>query len=88
METYYPSVLQRCNYGKITLNFKQIMDAQNISRNKLASLAGIRFEVANRLYKGETQKLDLDVLARVCYVLNCEVQDVLYFDKKLSNPGN
>lgn len=82
MEKYYQSILQQRDYGKISLTFKDIMDSKNITRNKLASLSGIRFEVANRLlYHGETQKLDLDVLARICYVLDCNVQDLLRYDK-------
>ena len=81
MEKYYQSILQQRDYGKISLTFKDIMDSKNITRNKLASLSGIRFEVANRLYHGETQKLDLDVLSRICYVLDCNVQDLLRYDK-------
>ena len=69
------------DYGKIKLKFKDVMDAKEMSRNRLATAAGIRFEVANRLYKGETERMDLDVLAKVLCVLNCKVEDVLVYEK-------
>lgn len=69
------------DYGRIKLNFKNIMDEKSIPRNKLANLAGVRFEVINRLYNGETIKMDLDILARVCYVLDCDISDVLLFER-------
>ena len=55
------------------------MDKSNINRNQLAQRAGIRFEVADRFYKGEIERLDIDVLARVCFVLNCSIADVMRY---------
>ena len=46
----------------------------------LARLAGIRFEVANRLYTGNVYRLDLDVLARVLHVLQCSVEDIIQYE--------
>lgn len=77
----YYSVFVPKEYGKIVLKFQEIMDRKGISRNKLAQLAGFRFEVANRLYKGEVEKIDLDVLARACYVLDCSVTDIMEYVK-------
>ena len=75
----YLSVLEKRNYGKIVLKVKDVMEEKEMTRNKLSSLTGIRFEVANRLYKGEVVKLDLDILARVCFVLECNIQDLLEY---------
>lgn len=73
----YDSVLAMKDYGKISIKLDKIMDAQNITRNKLASLTGVRFEVIDRLYRGNLERIDLDILARVCFVLKCEVKDIL-----------
>lgn len=75
------SILVQKDYGKITFCFKEIMAARNINRNQLATRAGIRFEVANRFYRGEIERLDIDVLARVCFVLDCNVADIIKYSK-------
>jgi len=44
-------------------------------RNGLATAINVRFEVVDKWYKGEIEKMDLDVLARICCVLECEVDN-------------
>lgn len=78
------SIITVKDYGQIIYRFADVMDQKGITRNRLALLAGMRFEVADRLYKGVTERMDMDVLARVCYVLDCRVEDVIQYDK----PGN
>ena len=67
------------DYGRIVFSFGKVMDEKKINRNQLAKRAGIRFEVADRFYKGEIERLDVDVLARVCFVLGCGVGDVVRY---------
>ena len=67
------------DYGRIVFSFGKVMDDKKINRNQLARRAGIRFEVADRFYKGEIERLDVDVLARVCFVLGCDVGDVVRY---------
>ena len=69
------------DYGKILFMFGKVMDEKQINRNQLANRAGIRFEVADRFYNGNIERLDVDVLARVCFVLDCNVADVITFDR-------
>lgn len=75
------SVLIPIDYGKISLHFQEVMDAKGINRNQLSKLAGIRFEVADRFYRGNIERMDLDVLTRVCFVLDCAVADVMRYLK-------
>lgn len=79
---YYNTVVRLSEYGKIKIRFNEIMDRRGITRNRLANLTGVRFEVIDRFYKGKVERLDLDILARVCFVLNCKVSDVLEFVKE------
>lgn len=67
------------SYGKVTLKLAALMDARGITRNRLARLVNTRYEVVDKWYKGHVEKLDLDVLARVCFVLGCSVQDLLEY---------
>lgn len=75
------SVFVPQNYGKIVFSFRRVMDDKKINRNQLCKLTGVRFEVADRFYNGNIERLDMDVLARVCFVLDCNIADVLTFDK-------
>lgn len=74
-------ILIRKDYGKIDLTIKVVMDAKNMTRGKLARLIDTRFEVVDKLYKGELEKADLDILARVCFVLNCDVKDLMKYSE-------
>ena len=76
------SIMAIKDYGRIVYRFSDIMDEKGITRNNLASLTGIRFEVADRLYKGIVERMDMDILARVCYVLDCQVGDVIQYRKE------
>jgi len=70
------------SYGRITVKLKELMDKQGVSRNALARSIGSRFEVIDRLYSGEVEKLDLDVLARICCVMECKVEDIIEYTGK------
>lgn len=68
------------DYGKITIKLKELMDEHQITRNQLANMINSRFEVINKWYNNDVEKLDLDVLARICYVLNCKVEDIIKYE--------
>lgn len=68
-------------YGRIRLHLKERMDEGGITRGQMAKLIGSRFEVVDKWYRNEVERLDLDVLARICYVLGCEVQDILEYEQ-------
>lgn len=75
------SIFTPKDYGKIIFSFGKVMDAKQINRNQLSSRAGVRFEVADRFYNGNIERMDMDVLARICFVLDCGVSDVMSFEK-------
>ena len=73
------TVIVRTDYGKVELHLQEVMDQQRISRNQLAKRIDARFEVVDKWYKGEVEKMDLDILARICYALNCTTEDLLRY---------
>ena len=80
-------VLILADYGKVELTLRELMEQRGVSRNQLAKLINVRFEVVNKWFGGQVEKMDLDVLARICYALDCRVEDVLTYrpgEKQLS----
>lgn len=75
------SVITINDYGKISIHLKEIMDRKKLTRNYLAKASNTRFEVINKWYNNKVEKMDLDVLARICYVLECSPADIIKYEK-------
>ena len=73
------SVVNLGSYGNISIHLKELMDARGITRYRLAKLADTRFEVVEKWWSGTVERIDSDVLARFCYILNCEVSDIIQY---------
>ncbi len=73
--TLYSSV----QYGYIEIHLKELIDSRQICRNALARAIDTRFEVIDKWYKGNVEKMDMDVLARICYALQCNPQDIICY---------
>lgn len=73
---------QTQEYGHIKVKLAEMLDNRGITRNKLRTLTGSKYEVIDRYYKGISIAMaDLDFLARVCFVLDCEVSDLLEYQR-------
>lgn len=68
------------NYGSVRIDIRRYMDDTGITRNALARACNTRFEVINKWYNGYVEKIDADVLARICYVLSCTPGDIIKYD--------
>lgn len=66
-------------YGHIEIHLKEIMEERGVTRNALARATNTRFEVINKWYQGHVEKIDADVLARICYILDCEPGDLIIY---------
>lgn len=73
---------QTSEYGYVRVKLADVLEARGITRNRLRTLTGIKYEVIDRYYKAENVELiDLDFLAKVCFVLDCKVEDLLEYNK-------
>ena len=67
------------DYGNIEICLKEVMESKNINRNQLARASNTRFDVVNKWYNNQVEKMDLDVLARFCYILDCQPSDIIKY---------
>ena len=74
------SIVNLNSYGSISIHLKEMIEERGITRYRLAKLADTRFEVVEKWCSGTVERIDLDVLARFCYILNCEITDIITYN--------
>lgn len=75
------SVMAMRQYGKVHIRLREILEQKNIKRNELARAANTRFEVVDKWFRDDVEKIDADVLARFCFVLGCRIEDLLEYQE-------
>ena len=68
------------DYGKVEIKLSSIMDNKNISIYKMSRLTDLKYSTIKSYYSNSPiSRVDLDVLSKMCYVLNCGVEDILQY---------
>lgn len=67
------------DYGTINIKLEQLMKDQGISINKLAFRAEMQRTQLKAYIKGDVQRLDIDVLCRLCHALECGLTDIIEY---------
>ncbi|MCI8843893.1 MAG: helix-turn-helix transcriptional regulator [Oscillospiraceae bacterium] len=66
-------------YGTIKIHLAKLIKEKGLSKNKLSHRAEMQRTQINRYCNNEVTRLDIDVLARLCTVLECEIGSLLEF---------
>lgn len=66
-------------YGTIRINLARLIEEKGISKNKICQRAEMQRTQLNSFCNNTITRLDVDVLARLCTVLDCEISDLLEF---------
>lgn len=68
------------DYGKMNIKIKEIMDAREVSVYELSKETGLKHQTVKSYYNNAPlTKVDMDVLAKLCYVMGCNIDDVLEY---------
>ena len=74
------------DYGFIRFDLNKLLEDRGIAKNKLSILTGVSYNVVSRYCGSDRLGLvDLDFLAKVCCVLNCDITDLLSYVPGKSN---
>ena len=66
-------------YGTVKINVARIIKERGISKNKLSQRAEMQRTQLNNYCNNTITRLDIDVLGRLCTVLECEIGDLLEY---------
>lgn len=69
------------NEGKIIITLEEYRIKRGISKNQIVVNAGIQRTQLQHYLKNEVARVDLGVLARICNYLDCEISDILKYER-------
>ena len=75
------SVFELVKYGKIIIDVKSVMDKKKLTINQVVKRTGLHHRNISKYYNGEVTRFDADTLAKLCFVLECELENIMYYKK-------
>ena len=67
--------------GKIVIHLDSLLKEKGLSKNKFAQKAEMQRTQLNRYMNNEVALISVDVLARMCSVLECKISDILEYQE-------
>ncbi|MBQ6831008.1 MAG: helix-turn-helix transcriptional regulator [Oscillospiraceae bacterium] len=67
------------DYGTIRIKLDELLKQSGLSKSKLSHRAEMQRTQINHYCNNKITRLDIDVLARICTVFNCKIEDLLEF---------
>lgn len=65
--------------GKIKINLEELIKKSGLSKTKFSYRADMQMSQVNAYCKNTIKRLDIDVLARICSTLGCNIEDLLEY---------
>lgn len=66
-------------YGTIIIHLDKMISEKQISKTKLSHKAEMQRTQLNKYCNNKVTRLDIDVLARLCTALDCQIEDLLEY---------
>ncbi|MCM1064356.1 MAG: helix-turn-helix transcriptional regulator [Eubacterium sp.] len=67
------------DYGDIKIHLAEILEAKNISVNQLSFRTEMQRSQIRNYRDNKIQRLDIDILKRLCYVLECDLHELIEY---------
>lgn len=67
------------DWGHVDLKLDEFMKKNNISRSTLSRNAQIHYNQLLKYCRNDMQKVDLNILARICKTINCEIGEIIKY---------
>ena len=65
----------------VRIRLDKTLENLNISRYELAKRTGIQYQIIDNYYKNKVKRYDNYVIDRICFALNCDVNDIVEYIK-------
>ena len=75
------SIIVYRDYGDIVFDIKSIMDKKGITMSHIVKSTGLHHKVVRRYHEGTVVRYDKEVLSKLCFVIGCDLQDIMYYQK-------
>lgn len=75
-------IMHEIEYGNINVKLDKLLNDRNISTYELSNKANVRFQTIQNLRNNQSIRIDFNVLAKICYVLECNVEDIIEYQEK------
>ena len=69
------------NRGTIRIHLEELLTKSGLSKNKFCQRAELQRGQLNSYLRNSITRLDIDVLSRMCHTLDCQISDILEYDK-------
>ena len=66
-------------WGEVNLRLDEFLKNHNISRSSLSRNAQIHYGQLLKYCRNDMQKVDLNLLARICKTIDCEIGDIIEY---------
>lgn len=79
------SIIMYKDYGDIIFDIKTVMDKKGITVSQVVKKTGLHHKVVRRYYDGTVVRYDKDVLSKLCFVIGCDLKDIMYYQRNTKN---
>jgi len=68
-------------FGQVIFKIDQVLEEKKISKNKLEKEARLQRTQLNSYCNNKVRRIDLQTLAKICYVLDCGIGDIMEYER-------
>ena len=68
-------------YKVARIDIRKVMQEKRISVYELSRRTGLKYDTIKKYYNQKIYQVDLEVLAKICYVLKCDFFDIIILDE-------